>query len=228
MYRSLGSGSGWLDPEETMSLLAAARWPIARWSLVHSADDAVAIAQLWQSSVVLKVVSPRVLHKTEIGGGVLNVHGDAAVRDAFHAVMRTTTDARGVLIQEFIGEGLECLIGATRDPQFGHLVTFGLGGVLFELLDDVVCRLHPPTDRDANEMLTTLRTSAVLSGYRGRPAADVEELRKTLLRVSALVSVVPEIVELDFNPIKALMPGCGIRIVDARIRVSAALEPAEN
>lgn len=224
----LGAVGGWLEPEEAMSLLAAARLPIARWSFVNSADDAVAIAQSWQSPVALKVVSPSVLHKTDIGGVVLNVRGDAAIRDAFETVMRTASDARGVFLQEFVSEGQECLIGVTRDPQFSHLLTFGLGGVLVELLDDVVCRLHPLTDRDADEMLTTLRTSAVLSGYRGRPAADVAALREALLRLSALVSVVPEIVELDFNPIKALTPGHGIRVVDARIRVSAIPTVAKN
>lgn len=216
----LGPSGGWLEPEGVASLLAAAGLPMPRSRLVQSADDAVATASEWQSAIVLKVVSPTVLHKTDVGGVVVNIRGESAVREAFDQVLRAAADARGVLVQEFVADGHEVLIGVTRDPQFGHLITFGLGGVLVELLNDVACRMAPLTNRDADEMLVSLRTSPVLSGYRGRPAADVAALRDALLRMSALVTVVPEIAELDLNPIKTLAPGRGMFAVDARIRIA--------
>lgn len=216
----LGPSGGWMEPKEIQQLLAAARLPVARAAVVRSADESAAIVREWQSPVVVKVVSPTVLHKTEVGGVIVNVRGEAAVREAFQQVLNVTADAEGALIQEFIGEGHETLIGISCDPQFGHLITFGLGGVLVELLNDVACRLHPLTDRDADEMLGSLRTSPILTGYRRRPGADLAALREALLRVSALATVVPEIVEMDLNPVMALKPGCGLRIVDARVRLS--------
>ncbi len=219
-FRRLGATGGWLEPEEVQSLLAAIGLRVPRWRLVQSPDEAAETARDWQAPVVLKVISPTVLHKTDVGGVIVNVRGDAAVRAAFQHAKQAAADARGVLVQEYIAGGHETLIGVTRDPQFGHLITFGLGGVLVELLNDVACRLHPLTDRDADEMLASLRTSPVLTGYRGRPAADVAALRDALLRVSALVTGVPEIAEMDLNPIKAFAANGGVYAIDARIRLS--------
>ncbi len=216
----LGAMGGWMQPDEIQRLLIAAGLPMARGRVVRSVDEAAAVVREWQAPVVVKVVSSSVLHKTEVGGVVVNVRGEAAVRETFQQVMRVTTDASGALIQEFIAEGHETLIGVSHDPQFGHLSTFGLGGVLVELLNDVSCRLHPLTDRDADEMLGSLRTFPVLTGYRGRPGADLAALREALLQVSTLMTIVPEISEMDLNPVFALRPGSGIRIVDARIRLA--------
>lgn len=215
-----GSADGvWLSADEVERLLACAGLSRPRSIVARTADEAAAIATEWQCPVVLKVVSPTVLHKTDVGGVVVDVQGEAAVRAAFQQVTSVAADARGALVQEFVASGHETLIGVTRDPQFGHLITFGLGGVLVELLNDVACRMAPLTDRDADDMLGSLRTSAVLTGYRNRPAADVVGLRETLLRTSALVTLVPEIAECDLNPVKALPPGRGVCVVDARVRV---------
>lgn len=216
----LGSAGGWMESDEVQVLLRATGLPLPRCELVRSADAAAESTREWQCPVVLKVVSPTVLHKTDIGGVVVNVRGETAVREAFRQVMQAANDAQGAIVQEFIVGGHETLVGLTRDAQFGHLVTFGLGGVLVELLNDVACRLHPLTERDADEMLSSLRTSPILTGYRNRPGADTAALRETLLRVSQLATIVPEIVEMDLNPVIALPPPRGVRVVDARIRLA--------
>jgi acyl-CoA synthetase (NDP forming) len=119
--------------------------------------------------------------------------------------------------------GVEIMVGVTQDPLFGPLVAFGLGGVLVEVLADVCFRVAPLTDRDAADMVQAVRGYRLLQGYRGHPPADVDAIQEILLRISRLVEEVPEISELDLNPIFALPPGEGCRIVDARIRVEPIL-----
>ena len=133
----------------------------------------------------------------------------------------------GVLIQPMITGGVETMIGVAADRLFGPLIAFGLGGIHVELLGDVRFRVAPLTDRDADELLHEIRGFPLLQGYRGHPAADLEALRDILLRLSSLAEEVPEILELDLNPVIALPPGNGCRIVDARIRVGTRRRPSE-
>lgn len=217
----VGPSEGWLPAPDVQRLLESLGLPLPRWKVAASADEAVAVAGEWQTPVAIKVVSPTVLHKTEVGGVVANVVGDQAVRNAFRNVASAVSDAKGALVQEFISGGCETFIGVSRDPQFGHILAFGCGGTSVELLDDIACGLCPLTDVDADEMIHSLRTSALLAGYRGQPAADVPALKEALLRVSALLTIVPEIAELDLNPVKVLRTGSGICVLDARIRVAA-------
>jgi len=126
----------------------------------------------------------------------------------------------GVLLQPMICGGTETLLGVTHDPLFGPLVAFGLGGINVEVLGDVRFRVAPLTDRDADDLLHEIRGYPLLTGHRGRPAADLAALRDALLRMSCLAECVPEIAELDLNPVIALAPGAGCRVVDARIRVA--------
>jgi acetyltransferase len=165
------------------------------------------------------VIAPSALHKSDVGGVVLGVNGDEAISEAFQRVWQAVPDPEGVLIQEMVLGGHEVLIGVTEDPTFGPLLVFGMGGVLVELLGDVALRLHPLTDQDARSMILSLRTSRLLLGYRNLPEGDVAALEEAILRVSALVGVLPEIVEMDLNPVKVLTPGNGVKVVDARIRV---------
>ena len=121
--------------------------------------------------------------------------------------------------------GVELMVGVTHDPLFGPLIAFGLGGIHVEILGDVRFRITPLTDRDATEMVREIKGYRLLEGYRGHPPADVEAIEDVLLRISRLVEEIPEITELDLNPIFALPPGQGCRIVDARILVSANTSP---
>ncbi len=157
----------------------------------------------------------------------LNLATGAAVRRAFvditakAAKTSPPTEIDGVLIQSMIAGGVETMIGVSEDPLFGPLVAFGLGGVHVEVLRDVQFRVAPLTDIDADALLYGIRGLPLLQGYRGHPPADLDALRELLLRVSRLAVDVPEIAELDLNPVIALAPGHGCRVVDARIRVRA-------
>ena len=221
-------GAGWLTTEETRSLLSAMRLPVECGGVARTADEAVALARQTGYPVAVKLASHQILHKTEMGGVQLNLMDEGAVRDAFESI-RTRVDRHnqlasmeGVLVQPMVTGGVEVMVGMTNDPLFGPLIAFGLGGIHVEVLGDVRFRITPLTDRDAAEMVREIKGYRLLQGYRGHPAADVEAIEDVLLRISRLVEEIPEISELDLNPIFALPPGKGCRIVDARIRVDAA------
>jgi acetyl coenzyme A synthetase (ADP forming)-like protein len=215
----LGEEGGWLETGEVEALLAAAGLALPRSRLVTDEESAVAAAADIGGPVVLKVVAPSALHKSDVGGVLLNLDGDGVVAEGFRRVWAAVPDPEAVLVQEMVAGGHEVLIGMTEDPNFGALIVFGMGGVLVELLEDVAFRIHPLTDTEARSMILSIRTSRLLQGYRNLPLGDLDALEEALLRVSALVNLVPEMVELDLNPVKVLAPGEGVRPVDARIRV---------
>jgi acyl-CoA synthetase (NDP forming) len=177
--------------------------------------------------VALKLHSSQIVHKTEVGGVQLNLADEAEVRGAFdnlrdRLAKSNQLDAfQGVLLQPMVQGGIELMVGVTQDPLFGPLLAFGLGGIHVELLGDVCFRVTPLTDRDASEMVRSIRGYRLLQGFRGRPPADIASIEDVLLRVSRLVEEIPEVIELDLNPLIALPPGQGSRIVDARIRVAS-------
>jgi acetate---CoA ligase (ADP-forming) len=125
----------------------------------------------------------------------------------------------GVLVQPMIVDGIEVMVGMTQDPLFGPLIGFGLGGIHVEILKDVCFRVTPLTDHDAAEMVRAIKGYRLLEGYRGAPPSDIPAIEDLLLRVARLIEEVPEISELDLNPVMALPPGRGCQIIDARIRV---------
>jgi acetyl coenzyme A synthetase (ADP forming)-like protein len=230
-------GPGWLTTEATRRVLAAMGLPVAPGGVARSADAAVALAKSLGFPVAVKLASHRIVHKTEIGGIALDLRDEAGVRGAFEAIRQRLAQAgqpeamEGVLVQPMVTGGVEVMVGVTADPLFGPLIAFGLGGIHVEILGDVVFRITPLTDSDAREMVRAIRGFRLLEGYRGHPPADVAALEEVLLRVSLLVEEVPEIAELDLNPIFALPPGRGCQIVDARLRVeptagAGAIPPA--
>jgi acetyl coenzyme A synthetase (ADP forming)-like protein len=222
-------GDDWLTAEETRRVLNAFGLPLLPTVLARSADDAAALAGIFGLPVVAKVQSRKLLHKSEAGAVRVGLASERAVRAAFKELSAVaaasgldgTSDGDGVVLQPMIASGVETMIGITDDPLFGPLVGFGLGGIHVEVLGDVQFRVAPLTDRDADELLHGIRGSRLLQGYRGHPPADVDALRELLLRIARLAEDVPEIAELDLNPVIALPPGNGCRIVDARIRVAS-------
>ena len=218
-------GAGWLSVEETRDVLSAIRLPVQPGGVAKTADEAAALARQVGYPVAVKLASHQIVHKTEIGGVQLNLTNDDAVREAFHSMRTRLAETNqldameGVLVQPMLIGGVEVMIGITDDPLFGPLMAFGLGGIHVEILGDVQFRITPLTDRDAAEMIRGIKGYRLLTGYRGHPPADLEALEDTLLRLSRLIEEIPEISELDLNPIFALPPGQGCRIVDARIRV---------
>jgi acyl-CoA synthetase (NDP forming) len=176
--------------------------------------------------VAVKLSSRELVHKTEVGGVRLNLQNESAVRQAFADIQARLAQENklsamdGVIVQPMIAAGVELMAGVTGDPLFGPVVAFGLGGVHVEVLKDVCFRITPLTNRDAREMVRSIRGYLLLEGYRGHPPADIPAIEALLLRLSRLVEEVPEISEIDLNPIFAFPPGEGCRIIDARIRIA--------
>ncbi len=215
----LGENGGWMDPTEVTELLTAFGIRLPAEATATTEDEAVAAAGRIGGPVAMKVLAASALHKSDVGGVLLDVEGEEAVRAAFHRVTSVADDVDGVLVQEMIAGGHEVLIGVTEDPNFGPMLVYGLGGVMVELMQDVTFKLHPITDVDAAEMTDGIRGARLLEGFRNLPLGDVDAVRDVLLRVSAMVSECPEIAEMDLNPVKVLEPGLGAVVVDARIRI---------
>jgi len=208
-------------------VLRAMGLPVVPGGVACTADEAADVARSLGFPVAVKLASHQILHKTELGAVFLQLPDEAAVRHAFDSIRsRLVQEGRlesmeGVLVQPMVTDGVEVIVGVTQDPLFGPLIAFGLGGVHVEILGDVCFRVTPLTDRDAGEMVREIRGYRLLEGFRGHSPADVKAIEEVLLRLSLLVEEVPEISELDLNPVFALPPGQGCRIVDARIRVEA-------
>lgn len=228
MQRVLADNPGpvWLEPADLSAVLRAAGIDFASGETVLPAEEApaLAVAERLGYPLVAKAIAPGLLHKSDVGGVVLGLRSADAVR----AAVRTLRDRmkaaghelEGVYLQREVRGGIEALVGVTSDPTFGQLIVCGLGGVLVELLKDVAFRLPPVSDIDAEEMLSKLRSKRLLEGYRGAPAGDRQALIHLIQRVSALVEVAPEILEMDLNPVKVLEPGKGAIAVDGRMRVA--------
>lgn len=219
--------SGWLTTEETYAILGAMNLPLAQGTVATGAEEAVHLAQKIGYPVAVKLASHQIVHKTEMGGVHLDLADEQAVRNSFEAIrarfaqMNKLEAMEGVLVQPMLSGGVEVMIGMTRDPLFGPLIAFGLGGIHVEILGDVQFRVAPLTGRDATEMVRTIKGYRLLTGYRGQPAVDLKAIEEVLLRVSQLVEAIPQINEIDLNPVFALPEGQGCQIVDARIRIEA-------
>lgn len=220
-------GGGWLLTEEVREVLKAFKLPQPAGGVAKSAEEAAQIATAVGYPVAVKLDSIKLVHKTEIGGVLLNLKSEEAVRKAFEAIKNRVEatgqkDAmNGVLVQPMLAGGVEVMVGVTEDPLFGPLIAFGLGGIYVEILKDVNFRITPLSAADAKEMVKSIRGYRLLQGYRGHSPADVDALEELLVRTSTLVEEIPEITELDMNPVFALEPGRGACIVDCRIRVTA-------
>jgi len=215
----------WLDAVACDALLSAAGIDVAPSRVVAPCAAADAAAEMG-FPLVAKAMATGLVHKSEAGGVVLGLETAEDVRAAVTRLeTRLAASGRsleGVLLQRQVAAGLEALVGVVTDATFGPLVVCGLDGVQVELLGDAAFRLPPVSDTDASEMLAALRLGALLDGYRGSPPADRGALVTLVQRVSALVEVVPELREMDLNPVKVLAPGEGVKVVDARVRLGPA------
>lgn len=216
---ALRRGGGWLTAGEVSALLTAARIDHAPSRLASTPRDVVRAAQEIGFPVVIKGLGPTLLHKTERRAVVLNLPDADAVRTAAEDLShRLGEELTGYIVQPMIAGGVEMLVGAVTDPLFGPVVVCGSGGVVAELLADSATRLHPLTATDAAEMIEELRGAQLLRGYRGAAPADAAALQDVILRISTLLTVCPEIQELDINPVK--VGASGASAVDARVRVA--------
>jgi len=208
---------------EARQIMEAYGITIPEAQLAHDPDEAVEIAQRIGYPVVMKIASPDILHKTDIGGVKLNLMGDSDVRDTFDLLMYRASrympqaDIWGALVQRMVPQGKEVIIGINRDPQFGPLLLLGLGGIYVEVLKDVSFRIAPITRWEAEEMITELRSYPLLRGLRGEKPSDLEAIADCMLRVSQLAVDFPEIVELDVNPLIVHEEGKGAVAIDMRL-----------
>jgi len=217
--RRAGPEGAWLDLAEAMALLEAAGIPVAPWQIVDRAARIEAFADRHGWPVVLKVDHPALLHKTEHGGVRTDLRSSGEAESALvelRALLRKAGPGGRIIVQP-MASGVETLAGVSADPTYGHLLAFGLGGVHVEVLKDVVFRVCPVAPRDASAMVRGIRGLPLLKGARGAEPADLEAIEAVLRRLSALVEAVPEIVELDLNPLFAGPRGAVA--VDARVRV---------
>jgi len=216
-------GDGWLTNEEIVTLLSCYGLPLIEQRVVGTAEEAARAAEQLGGEVALKVIAPGIVHKTEAGGVRLSLRGGDRVRQAAlemeRHLKRQGQSASGFVVQRMAGSGVEMIVGVGHDPQFGPVVACGAGGIQVELLRDVSVRLAPLSEDDAAEMIRSLKTYPLLTGFRGNPHCDVKALEEGLLRVSAMVEDLPQIAELDCNPFVVFEQGAVV--LDARVRVAA-------
>ena len=215
----------WLQQEQTADLLRAYGLKVAETLVAHSAGEAAAAAERIGYPVVLKLRSSTIVHKSDIGGVVLGLRTAREVEDAYTAMMvlletrGLLAQAEGVVVQPMLGGGQEVIVGMSQDPVFGPLVMLGLGGVQVELIKDVAFSLHPLTDLDPDRMLKQLKSTPLLTGWRGSTPKDVPALKDALLRFSAMIEDNPEIDTVELNPVMVMDEGRGCVAVDARARL---------
>ena len=229
--RALEAGEGWLAPEEVAALLESYRISVVRSAKAASPDAAVAIAAKFGSAVALKIVSPDILHKSEVGGVALNLESGDAVRSAAVAMLahvrQTAPHARidGFLVQEMVRKpgAYELIAGVAVDAQFGPFVLFGQGGTGVEIVADKAVALPPLNLQLARELMDQTRIAKLLAGYRDRPPAALDEIALTLVKLSQLICDFDEVVEVDLNPL--LADSAGVMAVDARVRLARSQAP---
>ncbi|MEM3640647.1 MAG: acetate--CoA ligase family protein [Candidatus Bathyarchaeia archaeon] len=195
--------------------------PMTKFQVARDEDEAVKFAGEIGFPVVLKIVSPDVIHKSDVGGVFVDLKTADDVRNAYRQILQNLkkhkADAKiiGVLVQEMVPQSTEVIVGAVKDPQFGPALMFGLGGIFVEILRDVAFRIAPINEDEAREMVGEVKAYPLLKGYRNLPSADIEAIVKILVNTSRLVTEHHEIKELDLNPVMVYEKGA--KVVDARI-----------
>ena len=215
----------WLTAAEAYDLLDCYGIRFVKTAVAKTANEAADAASKLRFPVAVKLDSASLVHKTDVGGVVLGLNSDNDVRQAFNDIrtrlagLGRQNEMQGVIVQEMVKGGIETIAGVTQDPSFGPLIMFGSGGVYAELVKDVVLRLHPLTDLDAREMVVSIKMAKLFEGFRGSPPSDIKAVEDLLLRLSTMVEDLPQIGELDFNPVTVMPVGEGYWVIDAKIMV---------
>jgi acetyl coenzyme A synthetase (ADP forming)-like protein len=223
LSEALVSEHGFIPEEVAFQVLEAYGFPVLPWGVAKTPEEAVSIARQIGYPVVLKVLSPDVVHKFDVGGVQLNLNSDSDVRQAFDKIINSVKqhlpEARieGVIVQAMAKKGREVILGLKRDPQFGPILMFGLGGIYVEVLRDVTFRFAPVRELGAYRMVRDIRTYRLLEGVRGEPPADIDKIVECIERLSQLAIEQDLIEELDINPLIVYPQGEGAVVVDVRI-----------
>jgi acetyl-CoA synthetase (ADP-forming) len=220
-YQARNEGRKALLEPEAKNICMEYNIPVTLFEVAKNEEKAVELSRQIGFPVVLKVVSPDIIHKSDVGGVIINLKNEAEVRIAYRKILKKiktlSPEAKivGILVQKMAPQSTEVIVGAIKDPQFGQTLMFGLGGIFVELLKDVTFRVAPITREDASEMIKKVKAFPLLNGYRNTPPADLTAIINVLLNASRLVMDHPEIKELDLNPIMTYETGA--ITVDARI-----------
>ncbi len=213
-----------LPQDDALRILSTYGLPVIKTETASSKTEAVEAAKRIGYPVAMKIVSPDVVHKIDVGGVKLDLNSDRDISEAYDEILRNVKARvlnpriEGVLLQEFVTGGTETIIGIHRDPKFGPLLMFGLGGIYVEAYRDVSFRLAPIRELSADNMISQIRGSKILQGFRGQPPADTKAIAECIERLSQLSIELPDVAELDVNPLVAFQNGC--RALDARIIVT--------
>ncbi len=221
---AIGNGQQAIVGEAAIDMLAAYGIPVAGYRYAKSAGKAVEVARRIGYPVVMKISSPPIVHKTEMGGVMVDLRTDKEVQSAFKALRERVGEVKGhevfsVAMQQMISGGIETVMGMIDDPSFGPLIMFGLGGIYVEIMKDVSFRINPLTDERAKEIVRSLRSYPLLTGFRGAPPVDLETVEETLLRLSQFVEDFDCFSEIDINPFIASPDRSNCKAVDARFIV---------
>jgi acyl-CoA synthetase (NDP forming) len=220
-----GHPGEYLDPDAAFRLLEAYRFPLAPWRRVRTPEEATAAATELGYPAVLKVAGRKIVHKSDVGGVILDIKSDLEMEGAFGKMSRAVRglgydpEEEGFLVQPMSAPGKEAILGMSTDPVIGPLLLFGLGGKYVEVFQDVSIRVHPITDVDAREMVESIRGFPLLEGVRGEEGVALPVVHEALLRMSALVHDFPQLAEIDLNPFLLSPDPDDCRIVDVRVRL---------
>jgi acetyltransferase len=212
-----------IGENDAKTIMEAYNFNVPPGMLATSVEEAARFANEVGFPVAMKISSPDILHKSDVGGVKIGLNNAAAVEDAFELMMlriqrkKPAAQLRGVLIEKMILGGKEVILGMKKDSQFGPVIMFGLGGIFVEVLKDVVFGLAPITEEECRKMIEATRSYKILRGVRGEKPVDINAIVTALQRLSQLVMDFPEIEEVDINPLKAGAEGDGVFVVDARI-----------
>jgi acetate---CoA ligase (ADP-forming) len=223
----IAEGKSYLGELEGLAILEAYGFQTLPTKLAATSKKAAQIAKEMGYPVVMKIVSPQIIHKSDAGGVVVGIKDDAAAMEAFDKIVANATafdpkaEIKGVLVQKMASPGQELILGMSRYPGFGPLLMFGIGGIFVEVFQDVSFSLAPITRNDANRMVRKIKGYKLLQEFRGRPKADIDTLEKAIMRLSAMVMDHPQILELDVNPYLAHAEGKGATVADCRIILKA-------
>ncbi|MBI5859744.1 MAG: acetate--CoA ligase family protein, partial [Nitrosarchaeum sp.] len=209
--------------EEGQEVLKAYGLPLPKSALAKTESDAIRIAKQIGYPVVMKIASPQIIHKSDAGGVKVNLTNDSEIKEAFKTIIANAkkynknAEIKGVLVVEMVKGGKELIIGSKLEPGFGPVIMLGMGGIYVEVLKDVNFKLAPITDKEADDMITSIKTQKILQGVRGEKPSDITKLSECIQRLSQLVTDFKEIKELDMNPVLVMEKGKGCKILDVRI-----------
>ncbi|MEM4728531.1 MAG: acetate--CoA ligase family protein [Thermoplasmata archaeon] len=227
--RARNEGRKWLLSSEVEELLHAYGFSTPRSVVCKSEEELIRAASEIGYPLVMKLLSPDVIHKSDVGGVRPDLRSDNELREAYRMILASFEKFReshpsakmeGVILQEMVKDGKEVFMGVSSDPNFGPLIAFGLGGVYVEVLRDITLRVAPLTDQDAIEMIKGIKGFPILNGARGEKPVDIDKLSECLMLLSQMVSDIPEIVEMDINPLMAFEKGREFKVVDARVGIA--------